>query len=123
MSHTSYLLITATAYYAIGMLLILVAAKMYSTHPVNRVFIFGHYLTEEGMRVVMRHWPLVSLFGLFIFSCAVEHHLHWYYYHEHESVIDYLVLAGWIEAGISTLTAVTLLLMTARWGMRKWRHK
>lgn len=124
MSHASdALLITALAYYVIGLLLIVVAMNMYAVHPVNRVFIFGHYLTAEGMRVLLRHWPLVSLFGLFIFSCAMEHHLHWLHTHGKENIADVLLLAGWIEAGISVITATVLVWMAAQWGIRKWRHK
>src|SRR5687767_6178564 len=107
-------LFTALAYYIIGGLLIYYAIKVWTTHPINRVFIFGDYLTAEGVRLVMAMWPLVILFGLFIFSCAAEHHIHWLWSHGWERSRWVLLFMGWIEAVISLITAAVLVFLATR---------
>lgn len=113
-------LFTAISYYAIGAVILWVSAAILLSHPVNRVFIFGQYLTPDGVRVVIQHWPLVSLFGLFIFGCAVEHHLHWYYDRGHRGAGTMLAFMGWIEAGISVITALAVVFIAIRRGVRRW---
>lgn len=121
MAETAYL-VTAVAYYVIGIVMIYVATRVLLAHPVNRVFIFGEYFTAEGVRAVIQHWPLVSLFGLFIFACGVEHHLHWLVNHGRPNLLILLEFMGWIEAGISVITAVAVVVVTVRRGMYKWRR-
>jgi hypothetical protein len=120
-SHPSDPLIyTAGAYYIIGLLLIVTASMLFSAHPVNRVFLLGKYLTPDGARVLMKNWPFVSMFGLFIFSCAVEHHLHWLFSHGYPNLETGLLFMGWIEAGISIITALIILIKIGHWGWGKW---
>jgi hypothetical protein len=116
-------LFTAVAYYVIGLVLLFVAIAVLVTNPVNRVFLVGKYLTPEGARVLMRSWPLVFMFALFIFSCAVEHHLHWRYENGLEVDYAYVLFMGWIEAGISLITAAIVLLGVIVWGVRKWTKR
>lgn len=67
---------------------------------------------------------MASLFGLFIFSCAVEHHLHWVYDHGHPQAKSVaLLFIGWVEAGTALLTAILVLLGAVIWGVRKWTDK
>ncbi len=117
-AHGHSALVTALAYYLIGGALIFVATKVLLTHPINRVFMFGDYLTPRGAGLVMSAWPLVSLTGLFVFSCAVEHHLHWLYNHGRPGVALLLLFMGWIEAAISAITALALC-----WMILQWRRK
>lgn len=114
---------TAVAYYIIGLVLLAVAMSVLVTNPVNRVFVLGKYLTPEGARVLMQAWPLVFMFALFIFSCAVEHHLHWRYENGWETDYVYVLFMGWIEAGISLITAAIVLLGVIAWGVRKWTKR
>jgi hypothetical protein len=107
-------LATSVAYFIIGFVLIYVAIKVWWTNPINRTFIFGEFLTPQGMAVVMSCWPVVSLFGLFIFSCAAEHSLHYIYVHGGKSVLPFLVFMGWIEAVISAISAVAVVYLITR---------
>lgn len=68
LSHLMVRFITDLLLLGIGGLLIWVAIKMWRTHPVNRVFSFGPYVTEEGMRLVLQHWMVVFSFGLTLVS-------------------------------------------------------
>lgn len=121
MTPSDPLIWTAMAYYVIGGVVLLVSAAVLASHPVNRAFFLGAYFTPEGARILMKSWPMVSLFGLFIFSCAVEHHLHWMYEHGHPSTAIYVLFMGWIEAGISLITAFLVLLGVVMWRVKKWK--
>ena len=112
-------LFTAAAYYVIGSLLIYVAGKVWLTHPVNRAFLLGPYFTERGARALMQAWPLVPLFGLFIFSCAAEHHLNWFYANGNTELSELVKFMGWVEAGIADITAGILLLIVFRLVLRR----
>ena len=99
---------TACAYLFIGGALLHLAARMWFSHPINRVFIFGPYLTEEGLRAVLKSWPLVFLFGAFILSCAIDHGLD-LWFGGHRVVARGLEIAAVSEAVISVFTALCVL--------------
>lgn len=105
---------TAGAYYIIGVVLIGLAFSVWWTHPVNRVFIFGRFLTEDGMRLVMMSWPMVLLFGAFIFSCAVDHHVEYLHSHGRPHLREAVVFFSIVEAVISGLTAIVILALGGR---------
>lgn len=105
--------ITAFAYYLIGAVLIEVSLRVWWTHPINRAFFFGPLLTEAGMKVLLRNWQLVFLFGAFIFSCAVEHSL------DGHTPAQTQLVAAWVEAAISIATAGVVIRL--RW--RVWRRR
>lgn len=112
-------LATAAAYYIIGSLLIYVAAKVYLTNPVNRVFIFGEYFTPLGVNILMACWPLVSLFGVFIFACAAEHNMHYLFVAGDAEMLLFMAFMGWVEAAISLITAAVVVYMAVRWWVVK----
>ncbi len=121
MHHQSSLhLLTAGAYYVIGATLIVVALRMWWRHPLRRAFVLGPYLTAAGVIFLMRIWPLMFLFGAFIFSCAVEHHADWLVV---RGTLPPAVMQplGQLEAGISWLTALALLWLFGRglWNRRR----
>lgn len=105
---------TAGSYYIIGLVLIGLAFSVWWTHPVNRVFIFGRYLTQDGMRLVMMSWPMVLLFGAFIFSCAVDHHVEYLYSHGRPGLHSAFVFFSIVEAVIAGLTALVILFIGGR---------
>ena len=111
-------LATAIAYLAIGGVLLRLAGVMWFSHPVNRVFLFGPYLTEEGLKLVLRSWPLVFLFGAFILSCAIDHALD-LRLGNHHGVSRGLEIAAVTEAVISITTACCVLWVAAR--RKSWR--
>ena len=121
--HGSAHIWTAAAYYIIGAVLIAVAWKVWWTHPLNRVFLFGEYVTPAGVSLVMRHWPMVALFGAFIFSCAVDHHVEWLMMHGRPGLAPALKFFSVVEAVISWVTALSVLLIGGRALVRsKWRR-
>lgn len=69
-------LATAFAYLMIGVILLWISLKVWWTHPLNRAFRLGPYITEDGLRLVLSLWPFVFLFGAFILSCAIDHAAH-----------------------------------------------
>ena len=113
-------LVTSLAYYVIGGVLIWLAMRLWFAHPVNRVFMLGEYLTEKGLRLVLRLWPFVFLFGAFIFSCGIDHTLD--HFHR-ESRISHMAFdaVAITEAVISLWTAGSVVWVTATW--RRWREK
>lgn len=115
---------TAGAYYIIGLALIGLAFSVWWTHPINRVFIFGRYLTEDGMRLVMMSWPMVLLFGAFIFSCAVDHHVDWLFHQRGHSKLGSAVrFFSIVEAVISWITALIILGLGGRAMVRAFWEK
>jgi hypothetical protein len=108
---------TAFAYMVIGAVLLNLAAQMWFRHPVNRVFLFGPYLTEEGLRLVLKSWPMVFLFGAFILSCAIDHALD-LMAGGHRAHSPGLEIAAVTEAVISLFTAGCVLRIWAT--RRSW---
>lgn len=106
-------LYTALAYYLIGLAMIAVAIKVWWTHPVNRAFMFGPYVTPAGIAMLLRLWPFVALFGAFILSCALDHHADWL---AARGLISYEIVdtLGTIEAIISVFTALSICAALAR---------
>lgn len=115
-------LLTAFAYYVIGAILIYVAVKVWWTHPVNRAFLFGPYLTETGVRELLRLWPMTFMFGAFIASCAVDHNLDWL---AMRGMADprWVETAALVEAIISWGTALSLLLICLRAAWSRLWHR
>lgn len=113
-SHGGAHLWTAVAYYIIGFSMLAAAFSVWWTHPINRVFIFGRFLTPDGMRLVMMSWPMVALFGAFIFSCAVDHHVEYFYSHGNPELLNAVVFFSIVEAVISCLTAGIILWLGGR---------
>jgi hypothetical protein len=104
---------TALAYYVIGFLLLVVALRVWWMHPVNRAFVFGPYVTEEGLALILRNWMFVFLFGAFILSCGIEHHLEYLASHGR---VDFVTVrfAAIIETVISVWTAASAAWLIAR---------
>lgn len=105
--------LTAVAYYAIAAVLLELSLRVWWTHPINRAFMFGPFMTPAGVKLMLRNWQLVFLFGAFILSCAVEHSLDGHTPHPQQ------LIAAWIEAAISLATAGVVLRL--RW--RAWRRR
>lgn len=109
---------TSASYFVIGIALLVAAFTVWHTHPVNRVFLFGPYVTQAGIQLLMRYWPLVFLSGAFIFSCGIDHLIHWSYEHGQSSMSASRFFSI-IEAVISGLMALCVLLIVARALLRK----
>lgn len=119
MHHSISHLVTAIDYYVIGFALLLVVFRIWWTHPVNRAFVFGPYVTPEGVSLLLRNLPLIALFGAFIASCALDHHLDWL---AGRRLVSYelVEIAALVEALISTLTMISIVLLVIR---AIWRRR
>lgn len=116
---TTAALYTAGAYYLIGFVLLGAAGVIWWTHPVNRALLFGPFVTVAGLRLVLRLWPLVWLFGLFIFSCGVEHHAH-YLMQRGAVAPETVAFLGVVEAVVSVWTAASMAALTVYWLVARW---
>jgi len=63
-------LISAAALLVIGLLLISFVARVWVTHPVNRVFLVGKFVTEDGLRLLFKNLPSAFALGLFAIAAG-----------------------------------------------------
>ena len=103
---------TAIAYYIIGIPLIVLALKVWWMHPINRAIYFGDYVTERGLARLLRNWPFTFLFGAFILSCGIEHHLD-YLASRGRVNPEFVRFVANIEAIISLWTAASMIYVFA----------
>lgn len=64
-------IISAAALVVIGLVLCGFVVRVWLTHPVNRVFLVGKFVTGEGLRLLLTHLPAVFAAGLFAISAAM----------------------------------------------------
>lgn len=104
-------LLTAIAYLIIGVPLVLLALRVWWTHPINRAIRYGPYITPAGLKVLLNNWPFVFLFGVFILACAIDHAGGWIYANGYGgtwlTAHELGVIAG-IEVAVSLLTALSV---------------
>lgn len=105
-------LITAAAYTVIGVPLIIIALKVWWTHPINRAIHYSSYITPNGMKILLSNWPFVFLFGVFILVCAVDHAANWMFANGYGGtwlmIYDLHMIAA-METGVSVLTAILVI--------------
>ena len=58
-------LISAAAFLLIGLVFCTFALRVWNTHPVNRVFLLGPFVTEAGQLFILRNLKTVFFLGLF----------------------------------------------------------
>lgn len=63
--------ISAIALLLIGLSLIGFVVRVWLTHPVNRVFIVGPFVTEDGLRLLLRNLPTGFALGLFALAAGL----------------------------------------------------
>ena len=63
--------ISAAAFIIIGLCIIFFVARVWMTHPINRVFKVGPYVTEEGLRLMLSHLPTIFSLGLFSLAAGL----------------------------------------------------
>lgn len=104
----------------LGVWMIWVALRLWATHPVNRVFGLGPYVTEEGLRLLLQHWLMVFALGLTLLAQALSRFC--FKLHQLGHIDILLVEAiGLVEAGFtlwSTILAVRAL-CAIRWPPKK----
>lgn len=70
-------IVTAIAYAVIGVSAVVLGLRVLATHPINRVFALGAFLTEEGMRALLRVVPLLIALGMFAIASALSRLAYW----------------------------------------------
>lgn len=105
-------LISAVAYVVIGAPLVVIAFRVWWTHPINRAIRYAPYITPAGMKALLRNWPFVFLFGVFILACAIDHGAQWVFNHGYGGTWLtpwHLNVIAEIEASVSVMAALAVL--------------
>ena len=63
--------VSAAALLLIGLALVGFVIRVWMTHPVNRVFLVGKYVTTDGLELVLKNLPTVFALGLFALTAAL----------------------------------------------------
>jgi hypothetical protein len=106
-------LISAAALAVIGLVLIWFVIRVWLTHPINRVFVLGPFVTENGLRVLLNNCPTILAVGLFALTAAaakLAYALRWAN-HGNESVADFF---GAAEAAFAIWAAGCVLIAAVR---------
>jgi hypothetical protein len=114
-------IVTAICLCLIGLIVTCFTVKVWWTHPVNRAFLFGPYLTQEGLRVILRGWPLLFLLGALALAGGFSRFVYWLRW-QGASVDDLAGMAGLIEAGLSLWAAGAMVIFTVRTWLA-WRRR
>ncbi len=64
-------LFSAAALFIIGFFFLMFSLRIWLTHPVNRVFTIGPFVTEAGLQLVLRHIPLIAILGVYALSTGL----------------------------------------------------
>ena len=114
-------IVTAFCLWIIGSIVTAFTMKVWWTHPVNRPFLFGPYLTPEGLRVVLNGWPMLFLLGALALAGGTSRFVHWLRW-RHWASDELASIFGLIEAALSLWAAGTLTIFTVRtW--RAWKQR
>lgn len=109
--------ITAVALLIVGIAALSVAARILSTHPINRVFTLGPFVTEEGLRALLKYTPTIVALGMFALACGasnIAYALRW----EGRVSTETAYFFGYLEAGTAIWAGVAVI-VTA---VRLWRR-
>lgn len=113
-------IITAICLCIIGFIVTGFTLKVWWTHPINRVFLFGPYLTPEGLKVILRGWPMLFLLGALAISGGVSRFVHWLRWRG-LAADELASMVGLVEAALSLWAAGGLVIFAVRtW--RAWKH-
>ena len=112
--------LTDACLFLLGVWMIWVALRLWATHPINRVFGLGPYVTEEGLRFLLQHWLMVFALGLTLLTQALSRFSFKLYQLGHADAL-WAEAFGLTEAGLtlwSTILAVRAL-CAIRWPPKK----
>jgi hypothetical protein len=107
-------IVSAIALMVIGLALTSFVIRVWLTHPVNRVFLVGQLVTEEGLRFMLKNLPTVFALGLFSITAALAKLAYAMRWQGNESAESYADILGTIEAIFAVWAAGCVLLATVR---------
>lgn len=113
-------IVTGSCFIIIGLIVTGFALKVWFTPPVNRVFLFGPYLTQKGLEIALRGWPMLFLLGMLALAGGVSRTVYWLRW-RHMVADELAAAAGLVEAAFSLWAAGALVMFSARtwWSWRK----
>lgn len=113
LSNVDARIVTAVCLWVIGLIVTGFTVKVWWTHPVNRAFLFGPYLTQAGLKAVLRGWPLLFLLGALALASGFSKFAYWLQAQGAE--VDGLAgISSLIEAALSLWSAGGLVIFAAR---------
>lgn len=113
-------IVTAVSLWLIGLIVTGFTLRVWWTPPINRAFLFGPYLTQDGLRVVLRGWPVLFLLGALALTGGTSRFLYWLRWRGAE-VDQAAAFAGAVEAALAAWAAGGLVIFAIRtW--RQWRR-
>lgn len=106
-------IVTGPCLLIVGVVLIVLALRLWFVHPVNRVLRIGPYVTEAGLRAIMRLRPLLLGMGCYFVTAGFARLAFWAW---RADLLDRSIalLFGTAEAAFALWTATLL-------GMGAWR--
>lgn len=109
--------LSGPAMLVLGVCFLILAARLWWVHPVNRVFRIGRYVTEEGIRAVVRLRVTFIAFGSFLTFYGLASVVFWF---TERGVFDPLVqFLGSLGAGLGVWAAgMALLDLWRLWKLR-----
>jgi hypothetical protein len=96
-----------------GVVMIYFVIRVWLTHPVNRVFYLGSFVTEKGLELILRNCPTIFGMGLFFLSAAsakMAYTLRW----ANQQGGDFADFFGAIEAAFAVWAASCVTIATVR---------
>lgn len=114
-------IVTAFCLCIIGFIVMGFTLRVWWTPPLNRVFLFGPYLTEEGLRTALRAWPMLFLLGALALSGGVSRFVYFLRWRSYASD-ELAAIVGLIEASLSLWACGAVILFAIKvW--TKWHRR
>lgn len=108
---------TGPAFLIVGALMLTIALRLWLVHPINRVFRIGPFVTERGMKAILRMRMVFASFGALTFESGVYRCSYWFFSQNvHASVVVFL---GSLESGLAGWAAIIAIIAA----VRVWRVK
>lgn len=114
-------IVTALSLWTIGGLVWALTLRVWWTAPINRAFLFGPYLTPDGVRLVLRGWPMLFLLGAVAIAGGLGRFAYWLQARGAVSS-ELATVAGIVEAALSLWAAGTMVMFTGRTWLQ-WRRQ
>ena len=100
-------IVTAACLVVIGFIVIGFTLKIWWTHAVNRAFLFGPYLTQSGLKLILRSCPMLFLLGALALAGGVSRFVYWLRWRG-AATDELAAMIGLAEAALSLWAAGTV---------------
>lgn len=107
-------IVSGTCLLLIGLVLSAFVIRVWMTHPVNRVFLVGRFVTEDGLKLLLRNLPTAFACGLFAISMGAAKLAYVDQGFEGNPANHPAVFFGTVEASFAVWAAVCVTIVVAR---------